>query len=53
MPTVELPAESAIVLDRTDWLRFIDIIEDDAPPNEALRRAAERTARDRITQRIA
>jgi hypothetical protein len=50
-PTVEVPAESAIVLGRADWTRFTEIIEQDAAPNAALRRAATVTAHDRVERR--
>jgi hypothetical protein len=52
-PTVEVPAETTIVLNRTDWMRFLDVIDDDAAPNAALRRAAEQTAHDRVSRKPA
>jgi hypothetical protein len=50
-PTVEVPAETTIVLNRTVWVRFLDVINDDAAPNAALRRAAEQTARDQVSKK--
>ena len=48
-PTVSVPADAAIVLNKTDWRRLTEILEEDGAPNENLQQAAKRYARDRIT----
>ncbi|HAT09715.1 MAG TPA: hypothetical protein DCS97_03805 [Planctomycetes bacterium] len=49
-PTVEVPAEATIVLDRADWGQFLQVIDSNAEPNDALRSAAAETANDRVNR---